>query len=92
VPYLDLTNYTEDQIYDYFALRLENGATYGALNHSIKALNRWNKFMNKDFKFKRYKEDKKPMKVPTTLEINKMLNQCKRKNRIDKRNRAIILC
>jgi len=88
---IDLTNYSEDQIYDYFAERLENGATYSALNHSIKALNRWNKFMKNDSKFVRYKEDKKPMKVPTTLEINKMLSECKRKNRIDKRNRAIIL-
>ena len=31
------------------------------------------------------------MKVPTTIEINMMLNQCKGKNRFDKRNRAIIL-
>jgi site-specific recombinase XerD len=61
------------------------------LNHSIKSLNRWNKFKDNGFKFQRYKEDKKPMKVPNTQEIHKMLNQCKGKNRIDKRNRTIIL-
>lgn len=88
---IDLNNFTQEGIYNYFAIRLENGATYTALNHSIKALNRWNKFKDNDFKFKRYKEDKKPMKVPNTKEIHKMLNQCKGKNRIDKRNRTIIL-
>jgi len=88
---IDLNNFTQEGIYNYFAIRLENGATYTALNHSIKALNRWNKFIDNDFKFQRYKEDKKPMKVPNTEEIHKMLNQCKGKNRIDKRNRTIIL-
>lgn len=88
---INLNNFTQEETYNYFAIRLENGATYTALNHSIKALNRWNKFMNNDFKFQRYKEDKKPMKVPNTEEIHKMLNQCKGKNRIDKRNRTIIL-
>ncbi len=88
---INLNSFTQEEIYNYFAIRLEEGATYGALNHSIKALNRWNKFVKNDFKFARYKEEKKPMKVPTTLEIHKMLKQCKRKNRIDKRNRAIIL-
>lgn len=88
---IDLNNYTQEGIYNYFAIRLENGATYTALNHSIKSLNRWNKFKDNDFKFKRYKEDKKPMKVPNTREIHKMLSQCKGKNRIHKRNRTIIL-
>ena len=88
---INLEEYTKDQMFDHFAIRLENGATYTALNHSIKALNRWNKFKDTDLKFQRYKEDKKPMKVPNTQEIHDLLNKCKGKNRIDKRNRTIIL-
>ena len=88
---IDLNCFTKEDIYNYFAIRLENGATYTALNHSIKALNRWNKFKDNGLKFQRYKEDKKPMKVPNTKEIHELLNQCKGKNRIDKRNKTIIL-
>ena len=57
-----LENYTEDQIYDHFAERLENGATYNALNHYIKALNRWNKSIKRDLQFNLYKEEKKNLK------------------------------
>ena len=88
---LDLQNYTKDQLYTHFAQRLENGGTYTALNHYVKALNRWNKFTEKHIQFDLYKTDKKPMKVPTTVEINKMLQQCKGKNRYNKRNKIIIL-
>jgi len=41
---LDLPTSTKDQIYDHFATRLEHGARYSALNHYVKALNRWHKF------------------------------------------------
>jgi len=88
---IDLQSLTKDRIYDHFAVRLEHGATYSALNHYIKALNRWNKFTEKQFQLDLYKTDKKPIKVPTTIEINKMLQQCKRKNRYNKRNKIIIL-
>jgi len=88
---IDLQSYTKDQLYTHFAQRLENGGTYTALNHYIKALNRWNKFIEKHIQFDLYKTDKKPMKVPTTVEINKILQQCKGKNRYNKRNKIIVL-
>ena len=56
---IDLNCFTKEDIYNYFAIRLENGATYTALNHSIKALNRWNKFKDNGLKFQRYKTSKK---------------------------------
>lgn len=70
---------------------MENGATYSALNHYVKALNRWNKFQEKNFRFNLYKEETKTMKVPTTAEINRMLQECKRKYHCDKRNKTMIL-
>ncbi len=88
---INLKTYTEEQLYSHFAQRLENGATYRALNHYIKALNRWNKYIQKDQQFKLYKEEHKTIKVPTTFEINKMIQHCKRKTRYNKRNKTIIL-
>ena len=88
---INLEYYTKDHIFDHFAKRLENGATYSALNHYVKALNRWNKFQEKNFQFNLYKEETKTMKVPTTAEINRMLQECKSKNRCDKRNKTMIL-
>jgi len=88
---INLEEYTKDQMFDYFAIRLENGATYSALNHYVKALNRWNKFIKKDFTFKLYREEQTTMKVPTTQEINRMLKECRGKNRFNKRDKTIIL-
>jgi integrase/recombinase XerD len=88
---LDLQTSTKDQIYDHFATRLEHGATYSALNHYVKALNRWHKFLGSGFEFDLYKTEKKPMKVPTTAEINALLQCCSKKNRFDRRNKLIIL-
>ncbi len=88
---INIENYTEEQIYDHFAERLENGATYSALNHYIKALNRWNKSIKRDLQFNLYKEEIKTMKVPTTAEINRMFQECKGKNCCPKRNKTIIL-
>ena len=88
---INLEIYTTDQIFDHFACRLENGASYSALNHYVKALNRWNKFIEMDFQFQLYREEQKTMKVPTTTEINKMLQECKGKKRSNKRNKTMIL-
>ena len=88
---IDLQIYTKDQLYNHFAQRLENGATYTALNHYIKALNRWNKFTCNNIQFDLYKTEKKTMKVPITTEINALLNQCKGKNQYNKRNKIIVL-
>lgn len=88
---LDLTNPTKDAIYTHFALRLEHGATYSALNHYVKALNRWHKFLGTDLDIDSYKTEKKTIKIPTTEEINTLLQLCNGKNPTDKRNKLIIL-
>lgn len=88
---LDLHHSIKEQIYDHFALRLEQGATYSALNHYVKALNRWHKFLGTNLEFALYKTEKKPMKVPTTQEINTLLQCCCKKDSYDRRNKLIIL-
>jgi len=88
---LDLQTATKETVYDHFAIRLEHGATYSALNHYVKALNRWHKFLGTSTQFDCYKTEKKPMKVPTTEEINTLLLCCKGKNPYNKRNKLIIL-
>lgn len=88
---LDLQNSTKNQIYDHFAIRLEHGATHSALNHYVKSLNRWHKFLGTGFEFPLYKTERKPMKVPTTVEINTLLRCCCKKDSYDKRNKLIIL-
>ncbi len=87
---IDLDNFTEDDIYNHFARRFEDGASNIALNHYVKALNRWCRFKDFDYHFELYKELKKPIRVPTTDDISRMLDVCKRKP-VDRRNKLIIL-
>ncbi len=86
---IDLLNFDPDQVYDYFAKRIEGG-TYGyQLNHYIKALNSWCKFREIKHKFTCYKEFEKPIKIPTVKDINLVLKNCDR-SRKGKRTKTVI--
>jgi len=78
------------QVMEYFAKRLRNGATGTTLNLYVKSLNRWCKFRGLDLKFKKYKEFYKPRKIPTTADIRRLLDACKGRDPISKRDRTLI--
>ena len=88
---IDLTSFTEDNIYNHFAIRFENEATPSALNHYAKSLNRWCKYRELDYHFNLYREYQRPIRVPTTDDISMMLEVCNGRKPIDRRNRVIIL-
>ncbi len=62
-------NDLEKQVYAFFAKKLRQGSSYSALNHYVRALNRWCKFRQLDLKFKRYKEHHPPRRIPLTGDI-----------------------
>ena len=78
------------QVYDFFSKKLQEGASHSALNHYVKALNRWCKFREIDIKFKKYRETAKPRRIPLTNDLKKLMDTCKNSTPIDKRDRTII--
>jgi len=67
------------QVYSHFAERIRRGASGKTLNDYVKALNRWCKFRELDLKFKKYKEEYRPRKIPTTEEIKRFMSAIKNK-------------
>lgn len=68
------------QVMMHFAQRRKNEGVKGtALNDYVKALNRWCKFRGFGLRFKKYKEEYKPRKIPTTEEIKRFMNAIKNK-------------
>jgi len=88
---IDLINFDSEAAYEFFAKRLDEGAEATTLNHYVKALNRWAKFMGWDIKFKQYREYEKPLKVPTKEEVKAMANVYNKRNREDRLKRMIIV-
>jgi len=86
---IDLLNFDPEQVYDYFAKRIEGGTCGYQLNHYIKSLNSWCKFKDIKEKFTCYREYEKPIKIPTTKDINLILRNCNRSKK-GKRTKAII--
>jgi len=80
----------ENQMYDFFAYKIERGSSNSALNHYVKAINRWFKFRGLELKLPQYKERYAPRRIPTTEDINKLLKTCSRRTKIDKRDKTII--
>ncbi len=88
---IDLINFDEDKVYDFFASRLDDGTEPSTLNNYIKALNRWCRFMGLDIKFKEYREYEKPLRVPTHEEIKAMIDVFNRRTKEDRLKRMIIV-
>lgn len=61
------------QVMMHFAQRRKKGVKGAALNDYVKALNRWCKFRELELQFKKYKEEYKPRKIPTTEEVKRLL-------------------
>ena len=78
------------QVYSHFAERIRKGTSGKTLNDYVKALNRWCKFRELDVKFKKYRESTPPRRIPTTEDIRRILDTCKGRNPIDKRDKTII--
>ena len=80
----------ENQVYNFFSKKLREGASYSALNHYVRSLNRWCKFRGLELKFKKYREAFKPRRIPLTSDLKKLMDACKGRTPIDKRDRTII--
>ena len=78
------------QVMEYFAKRLRKGATGTTLNLYVKSLNRWCIFRELKLKFKKYKEVYQPRRIPTTADIKRLLDACKGRDPISKRDRTLI--
>jgi len=88
---INLLSLNPEDVYDFFGKRMDEGAEATTLNHYVKALNRWCKFMGWDIKFKQYKEYEKPLKVPTVEEVKAMANVFNKRNKEDRLKRMIIV-
>ncbi len=88
---IDLMKLDTEAVYDFLAEKMNEGAEATALNHYIKALNRWCKFMGWDLKFKKYKEYEKPIKIPTLEEVKAMADVFNKRNKEDRLKRMIIV-
>ena len=88
---INLLNLDPEDVYDLFAEKMEEGAEATALNHYVKALNRWCKFMGWDIKFKKYREYEKPIKVPTVEEVKALADVYSGRTKEDRLKRMIIV-
>ncbi len=88
---IDLLNFDPEDAYDFFAKKLDEGAEATTLNHYVKALNRWAKFMGWDIHFDRYREYEKPLRIPTPEEVKAMADVYNKRNREDRLKRMIIV-
>ena len=75
---IDLIDFDEESVYTHFARRIRQGALPSTLNHYVKALNAWVQYIHLDIRFSQYRENEKPIKIPTSKEINLLLKSCKR--------------
>ena len=75
---IDLMDFDEESVYTHFARRIRQGALPSTLNHYVKALNAWVQYIHLDIKFSQYRENEKPIKIPTYKEINLLLKSCSR--------------
>jgi len=73
------------QVYNFFSRRLKSGASRSAINHYVRALNRWCKFRGLDLKFKKYREAFKPRRIPTTEDLKQFMSVID-----NKRDRTIV--
>jgi len=81
----------KEKAMEYFAFRrLNEGAEGTTLNLYVKALNRWCAFRGFDLRFKKYKEISPPRRIPVTSDIRKLLDVCKGRDPISKRDRTLI--
>lgn len=78
---VNLLNLKPEQIYNFCAEKLKTGSQGSTLNHYLKAINSWCKFRKLDYKFKLYKENYRPIKIPTSKEISLILHACTRSRR-----------
>jgi integrase/recombinase XerD len=70
-----------DSCYDFFAFKIDSGCPPTALNHYIKALNSYHKYINSGHHFDPYKENYKPVKIPTSTEVRSILKNFDRSRR-----------
>lgn len=60
--------------YDFFVDKINDGSKPTALNHYIRVLNAYYKYRNFEHRFIQYKENSKPVKIPTKSEIKAVLD------------------
>ena len=87
----NLLDFTKQDGYDFFYIKLSEGTATTGVNHYVKALNSWCKFRKKRFLFKKYKEQKHDIKVPSVEDIYSMISVCDKRNPISRRGRMIIV-
>lgn len=75
---IDLLKFDPEDVYTYFANRIKTGTPAHSLNHYIKALNAWCKYMSLDYHFDLYRSHYRPIRVPTKEEISCLLKTCSR--------------
>ncbi|HEC77469.1 MAG TPA: hypothetical protein ENI33_09510 [Thermoplasmatales archaeon] len=88
---IDLMNLNPEDVYEFLAEKMDEGAEATALNHYVKALNRWTKFMGWDIKFKQYREYEKPIKIPTIEEVKAMADVFNKRNKEHRLKKMIIV-
>jgi len=88
---IDILKLNPEDVYDFLAEKMEKGAEPTTLNHYVKALNRWCKFMGWNIKFKQYREYEKPLKIPTVDEVKAMADVFSRRTREHRLKRMIIV-
>lgn len=80
----------EKQVKMHFAQRRRKGTEGKTLNDYIKAINRWCRFRGFALKFKKYREHEPPVRIPLTSDIKALLDTCKKRNPVDRRDKTII--
>jgi integrase/recombinase XerD len=67
-----------ESCYDFFIEKLDGGSRATALNHYIRSLNAYYKYRDFEHKFTHYKENCKPIKIPTKNEIKAIISSFNR--------------
>jgi len=63
----------EESCYDFFAYKIDSGTPNTGLNHYVRALNAFHKYLDTGVVFDHFKESYKPVKIPTKDEVKAVL-------------------
>lgn len=69
----------KQQFFNFLSERIQAGRQPHSLNHYIKSMNRWMRFRGFETKFKKYREQYKPRRIPTTSDLKQLLKVIKDK-------------
>lgn len=87
---VNLINFDPEIVYEIFEEKLDDGVSNSGINQYVKSLNRWLAFRNTNYKFNRYKEHDKPIRIPTLKEMGDMIKVYDKRNREHRLKRFLL--